>query len=60
MALARPAPAFAALCGVAGAALAVVWADHPWSRETAFAVVKNKLKMAHIDEIGGSDPDAAE
>ena len=28
--------------------------------KTAFAVVKNKLKMAHIDEIGGSDPDAAE
>ena len=22
--------------------------------KTAFAVVKNKLKMAHIDEIGGS------
>ncbi len=28
--------------------------------KTAFAVVKNKLKMAHIDEIGGSEPDAAE
>ncbi|MDE2596146.1 MAG: ribonuclease D [Sphingomonadales bacterium] len=28
--------------------------------KTAFAVVKNKLKMAHIDEIGGSDPEAAE
>ncbi|WP_088307495.1 ribonuclease D [Novosphingobium sp. B 225] len=28
--------------------------------KTAFAVVKNKLKMAHIDEIGGSEPDAVE
>ena len=28
--------------------------------KTAFAVVKNKLKMAHIDEIGGSEPEAAE
>ncbi|MFN8123745.1 MAG: histidine kinase [Thermoleophilia bacterium] len=43
MALGRPAPAFAALCGVAGAALAVVWADDLWSRATALAVVMGAL-----------------